>query len=130
MQVSITFEVDNAVFEDWDGGGLDLSEVADTLRRCADRIEDGDRPVRDRVIPSGGVNTRRYTAGLSIRQYPAGGYSSGDEDQEQRSPVRHTRFPTWCRTPVPPLRDISRRPVLLKRSESRPGWRGGSSAVT
>jgi hypothetical protein len=43
MQVSITFEVDNAVFEDYDGGGLDLSEVADTLRRCADRIEDGDR---------------------------------------------------------------------------------------
>lgn len=43
MQVSITFEVDNAVFEDEDGGGLDLSEVADTLRRCADRIEDGDR---------------------------------------------------------------------------------------
>ncbi len=43
MQVSITFEVDNAVFEDQDGGGLDLSEVADTLRRCADRIEDGDR---------------------------------------------------------------------------------------
>ena len=43
MQESITFEVDNAVFEDWDGGGLDLSEVADTLRRCADRIEDGDR---------------------------------------------------------------------------------------
>ncbi len=48
-------------------------------------------------------NSAHNAPGLSIRPYPAGGYSSDGEDQEQGSPVRHTRFLTWCRTPLPPL---------------------------